>query len=304
MTIEGFDSTRVLLTGASGFIGRHVLTQFERQGVSVMVVGRTRPRGFSGKFIEADLLHPGSCESIAREARATHLVHMAWHVEHSNFWSSSTNLRWVDASVRLLESFCAEGGQHVVVAGTCAEYDWSAGYCREDETPLVPATLYGTAKDATRRLFTAICETNGVGFAWGRIFLPYGFGEDNRRLIPSLFEVFRGRRQPFGVNAEAFRDFIHVEDVSRGFVHLLHSNAVGSYNISSGKPTSIINLVCLVANACNADPRLVLDLALDRPSEPRLLVGDNSKLERLGWTATQNISERIQRYFAEFVGEK
>ena len=274
---------KVLLTGASGFLGRYVLLELIRRGIETVVVGRGRPDGFDGEFISADLLEAVDFCAIHRHVRATHLLHLAWYAEHGKYWTSPLNLRWVEASVRLVESFCAEGGEKVVVAGTCAEYDWSVGYCQEDVSPLVPATLYGTSKDATRRLVTAICSANRVPCAWGRIFMPYGRGEDVRRLIPSLVDVFRKRRDPFGVNGAAYRDLLHVEDVANGFLQLLASNANGSFNISSGHPVQIASIVRLIAGMFNANADDVLGMSSARPGEPALLVGDNRKLRLLGW---------------------
>lgn len=281
---------RILLTGASGFLGRYVLRQLTQQGIDVVVVGRTRPTAYQGDFVEADLLLMDDGPAAVRSARATHLVHMAWYAEHGAYWGSPLNLRWLEASVRLVEAFCSAGGEKVVVAGTCAEYDWSYGYCREDMTPLTPASMYGTAKDATRRLLMAICNAHQVSLAWARIFLPYGQGEDSRRLIPSLVQVFQGKRQPFGVNAMAYRDFLHAEDVARGFERLLLSDATGSYNISSGQPMQIAEVVRLIANTFNGDSRIVLDLSKEQSSEPAMLIGDNGKLKALGWRVMRSAS--------------
>jgi nucleoside-diphosphate-sugar epimerase len=274
---------KVLLTGATGFLGRYVLDQLIAQRVEVVLAGRAAPTEFHGEFIQTDLLHADACASLVRRSRATHLMHLAWYAEHGKYWSSPLNLRWLEASIRLVEAFCESGGQKVVAAGTCAEYDWSYGYCREDITPLAPATLYGTAKDATRRVVAAVCDEHKVPFSWGRIFLPYGKGEDSRRLVPALVEVFQGRRQPFGVNALSYRDFLHAEDVARGFVQLLQSDGVGNFNISSGQPMRIAEVVRLIATALNGDPGMVLDLSTNRPGEPEMLIGENSKLKALGW---------------------
>lgn len=276
---------KVLLTGATGFIGRHVLAELQQQGIDTVAVGRTRPADYEGDFITADLLQPEAPAAVIDRARATHLIHLAWYTEHGAYWTSPLNLRWLDASVRLAEAFCAAGGEKLIAAGTCAEYDWAAGCCREDTSPLVPATLYGTAKDATRRLLAAVCAAAGVPIAWGRVFLPYGEGEDMRRLIPSLIAVFEGRREPFGVNAGAYRDFLHAEDVARGFACLLRPEANGDYNISSGQPTRLADVVTRIAEAHGGDPRRVLDLSSARPGEPELLLGDNRKLKALGWQA-------------------
>ena len=282
---------RVLLTGASGFIGRYVLNLLVNAGIDTVVVGRSCPAGYTGDFIKADLLQNENCSDIVQRAGASHLIHLAWYTEHGHYWTSPLNLRWVEASVRLVDAFCAAGGQKVVTAGTCAEYDWAFGFCREDSTPLNPATLYGTAKDATRRLLDAVCKSHQTQFVWGRIFLPYGKGEDNRRLIPSLIEVFQGKRPPFGVNANAYRDFLHVEDVANGFIRLLLSDAGGNYNIASGQPTQIAAVVLLVGSAFKANPAIVLDLSTERPGEPDILFGDSRKLKALGWQPMHSLSE-------------
>jgi nucleoside-diphosphate-sugar epimerase len=282
---------KVLLTGATGFIGRQVLAQLLRCGIKTVVVGRTRPCHYVGDFIETDLLQPEAGATAIEKARATHLLHLAWYAEHGKYWASPLNLRWVELSVRLVESFCATGGRQVAVAGTCAEYDWSVGCCHEDSSPLAPATLYGISKDATRRLVMAVCESYRIPCSWGRVFFPYGPSEDGRRLIPSLFEVFRGRRAPFGVNGGAYRDFLHVNDVAQGFVQLLRVGSNGCYNIASGEPTRISDVVRLIAAACAADPNPVLKLASERPGESSLLVGNNNKLRALGWRPQHDLAD-------------
>ena len=285
---------RVLLTGASGFVGRYVLNALQHQGIEVVTAGRARAQP-SVTFIEADLLSVSDFGPLVQQVQATHLLHLAWYAEHGKYWTSPLNLRWAEATTRLVEAFCAAGGQQVVIAGTCAEYDWAHGYCREDSTPLNPATLYGTAKDATRRLVMAVCAQHQVPCAWGRIFLPYGQGESASRLIPSLIDVFRGEREPFGVNATAYRDFLHAYDVAEGFVRLLTTGASGAYNICSGEPVRSAEVVTTLATLLGADPEPVLALTTERPGEPTLLVGENLKLKALGWRPALTLAQGLER---------
>lgn len=286
---------RVLLTGASGFIGRYVLNALQQYGIEVVAIGRTQPQP-SIPFIETDLLSVSDFTPLLRQAQATHLLHLAWYAEHGKYWISPLNLRWVEATTRLVEAFCEVGGQQVVVAGTCAEYDWAHGYCREDSTPLNPATLYGTAKDATRRLVMAVCAQYQVPCAWGRIFLPFGQGESASRLIPSLIEVFQGMRAPFGVNANAYRDFLHASDVAEGFVKLLAAQSNDTYNLCSGEPRPLAEIVTVLATLLDADPATVLALTTERPGEPPLLVGENMKLQALGWRPALNLAQGLEQF--------
>ncbi|MCP9812656.1 NAD-dependent epimerase/dehydratase family protein [Synechococcus lacustris] len=282
---------RVLITGASGFIGRHVLKCLQNSNIDVVLAGRNRPVGYLGDFIKADLLGTTDFNNLSFKANATHLIHLAWYAEHGSYWSSSLNLRWVESTIKLAEAFCEAGGQHIVAAGTCAEYDWNYGYCIEEKTPLIPNTLYGASKDATRRLLMSLCSTDKVTCSWGRIFMPYGPGEDSRRLIPALNNVFSFNQPPFAVGSSSFRDLLHVEDVAAAFVKLLTSGAHGEFNICSGIPTQISEVIKLLANARNQDPGIVLDHSVSRIGEPLMLVGENKKLTSLGWAEKHKLED-------------
>lgn len=291
---------RVLVTGASGFLGRYALEALHGLGIETAVLGRKRPlHAPFTEFIEADCLASPDFAALVRRAAGTHLLHLAWYAEHGQFWTSPQNLRWVEATTRLVEAFCEAGGEGVVMAGTCAEYGWSHGYCREDSTPLDPATLYGAAKDAARRLAMAVCAQQQVPCAWGRVFLPYGAGEDDRRLVPSLIAALRGQRPPFGVDATAFRDFLHASDVAEAFITLLRSGAQGAYNISSAEPTRLGGLVEVLAGLLNADPQAFLALAPDQPKGVPLLVGDNRKLRDLGWRPSLSLVQGLGQTLRE-----
>ena len=285
---------KVLLTGATGFIGQYVLRILQQNEIEVLTIGRTQPHG-SVAFIKANLLSITDFTPLVQQTQATHLLHLAWYTEHGKYWTSPINLRWLESTTRLVEAFCNAGGQRVVIAGTCAEYDWTYGYCREDSTPLNPGTLYGISKDATRRLVEGICAQYQVPCAWGRVFLPFGRGESTSRLIPSLIEVFRGRRPPFSINANAYRDFLHASDVAKGFFGLITQDLGGIYNICSGKPTQLGQLVATLASLLDSDPEPILALAIDRIGDPPLLVGENIKLNALGWQPELSLTQGLAR---------
>lgn len=287
---------KVLLTGATGFIGRNVLQHMRDKAIPFVTVGRSIPSGcIEAEFIQADLLASVDYQKIMKQAEATHLLHLAWYADHGKYWTSPLNLRWVEATVRLVEAFCMAGGKRVVAAGTCAEYDWSYGYCREDVTPTNPDTLYGVAKDATRRLVMAICKDHGVSCVWGRVFIPYGPGEHPSRLIPSLIDVFQGKREPFSVNANAYRDFLHVSDVADAFFALSNRYEAGIFNVCSGQPVQVNTLVRKIACIYNSDPDLVLSLqCLNTDKASALLVGNNTKLSKTGWRCLVSFEQGLE----------
>lgn len=291
---------KVLLTGASGFLGQYVLEELRRNEIETVIVGRHRPHDSQwASFIETDLLSAEACFDFIKVAGASHMMHLAWYAEHGKYWSSPLNLDWVHATEKIVKCFCEAGGQHVIVAGTCAEYEWSQPVCHEEETPLNPSSLYGSSKNEARRLTQAICAAHGVRCDWARVFLPYGRGENGERLIPSLMAVFAGKRPAFGVNADAYRDFLHASDVAAGFLTLLHAGEGRVYNVSSGIPVLLSDVVKMIAELMSADPAPVLSLATSRPGEPIYLVGDNSRIKSLGWHPKLSLREGLIRTLNE-----
>jgi nucleoside-diphosphate-sugar epimerase len=287
---------RVLLTGATGFIGRNAIAPLILKGYEVHAVSSKKQIDTTQgvHWYCTDLLESKDTARLMAEVRPTHLLHFAWYAEHGKFWRSPENFRWLEASISLLRHFHLAGGQRVVMAGTCAEYDWNYGYCTESVTPCKPATTYGICKNALREILATYSEEEKISSAWGRIFLPYGPGEDSCRLLPSLVAVFRGVRPPFGINANAMRDFLHVKDVAAGFVKLLDTDACGQYNICSGQPVQLASVANKIADFYGANPRVILDIPTERHGEPQFLVGSNQKLTALGWRASQSFADLPQ----------
>lgn len=282
---------KVLLTGATGFLGRYVQTSLAAQGIETVAVGRR----LADPAWSVDLLNPAEIEPIVARAEATHLLHLAWYVEPGEYGRSPLNLRWVETTTRLVDAFCRHGGKKVIVAGTAAEYADSDLPSREDAAPLLPATFYGVAKDATRRLVAATCAHYGAAWVWGRIYLPFGAGEDPQRLTPSLIAALTGKRAPFGVNGSAHRDFIHASDAATALVTLMRGEAQGVYNVCSGQTVQIAALVKELADLLGADPAAILNLTTARPGEPAVVAGDNKKLRDLGWAPAFSLPVGLEK---------
>ncbi len=277
---------RVLLTGASGFVGSYLLEAMVNSGIETITVGRHAPNASSKKtsHVHCDLLQEKDLPSLVKKTKVSHLLHCAWFAEHGAFWNSPINTRWVDASLRLVEAFCSHGGERVVGVGTCAEYDWSYKCCQEATTPLNASSLYGASKDATRRLTEMICKQHQVGFAWGRIFAPFGTGENAQRLIPSLIRSIRGEAQPMGINTDIYRDYLHVSDVARALTLLVTGEFQGAYNISSGQPVQLGHIARSLAQVLGMQLEPALLPRADFIDPVSLLFGDNTKIKKLGWT--------------------
>lgn len=287
---------KVLLTGASGFLGSHVLHALRQHGVPVWTLGRSCPPGQAATaHVQHDLLAGGDLAGSLRRIAPSHLLHLAWVTDHASYRTSPCNADWAQATLRLAEAFCDAGGRHLVVGGSCAEYDWSHGWCHEGVTPLVPATPYGAAKDATRRRLQVLCAGRGLRLAWARIFFPFGTGQSPQWLIPSLVSALQGTRAPFTVQALQQRDFVSAPDVAGALWTLLQAPADGCFNISSARPVAVGELVRTLAHLLDADPQPLLALACTQLQAPALVAGDNTRLRTLGWSGPGDLVDALAR---------
>lgn len=289
----------ILVTGASGFIGRNLLKTLDDKGIRYFTLGKTNIE--SNNHINFDLLADEDIAEVLIKTNPTHLIHLAWFTEHGKYWTSPLNINWINATTRLLEAFCLGGGEHVLVAGTCAEYDWRYGYCVERVTPLAPKTLYGISKNCTRQIAFQICKKHEVRIAWTRLFFPFGEGESNERLIPSLFQVFRKERDTFGVNHSIYRDFLHVSDISDAITLCSTLKTQGEINICSGEPISLESVVKKISAICKVSPKKVLSLKSVKQNEPKFLIGSNTKLKNLGWKQRIPFQNGIENYLSNAI---
>lgn len=272
---------RVILTGGSGFIGRHAVEPLLRAGFEVHALGRRAVPG--ARCHEVDLLNSEQTAAAVQRIRATHLLHLAWDVTHGVFWSAPSNLDWTAASLNLYRAFVTAGGRRVVVAGSCAEYDWSAGILDEDTAPLRPATLYGTAKHALHQVLAMAATHDRVELAWGRVFFLYGPHEGQARLIPSvILPLLQGLPAAVG-EGRARRDFMHVQDAADAFVATLASTLTGPINIATGLDGPMRDVVATIGEQIGR-PELIRFGSRPTPAnEPPVLATAASRLRGIGF---------------------
>lgn len=280
---------RVLLTGASGFVGRHCLSALVARNYEVHAVSFHRGNAESTtagvRWHQADLLNPEQVRSLVTRIEPTHLLHCAWYAVPGKYWNAPENFKWVEASLHLLKMFANAGGKRAVGVGTCAEYDWSQGHCSEISTPLNPATPYGACKHQLERGLSELGKQEGISTAWGRLFFLYGPHEDTKRLVPSVIISLLEEEPALCSHGEQVRDFLHVQDAGDALVALLDSEVSGAVNIASGVPVRVREVVGEIAEQLHR-PQLVQMGARPAPeNEPARLVADVARLrDEVGWS--------------------
>ena len=289
---------KVLVTGANGFLGRHVLLPLRERGFEVHAVGRSAPSSdLAGQatWHTADLLRPEAACKLLQELHPEGLMHLAWDTSPGAYWTTPANMDWAAASLFLFSEFARNGGSRLVVAGTCAEYDWTAGPLTEQQTPLRPASLYGCAKNSVRQVLEAWAPGVGISWAWGRLFCVFGPYEKPQRLVPKMIaKLVEGKPVPFDA-ATAVQDFMDVRDAADAFAALLASPVTGAINIASGQPVSIRTVLTELERALGTPGLLKFGELKGGQNQPGELIASTRRLnEELGWRAERSRAKRLE----------
>lgn len=280
---------RVFVTGASGFIGSHLIRALLDAGHDVLAMITPRDNSWRLK----DILHkisivPGTLQEIQNIQTQLSIwqpqtcVHLAWYAEPGKYLDSKENLVSLQGSLDLLQVLSNCGCQQFIGAGTCAEYEMKSELLLETDGTK-PETLYAACKSSFRVIGEQIAAQTNLRFAWGRIFYLYGSYEDFRRLIPStILSIQKG--QIFSASpGEQIRDYLHVTDVARAFTTLVEQQAAGIYNICSSEPVTI-RVILESIGELMGQPELIKHGALAyRPWEPMFICGNNDRLKKFGW---------------------
>ena len=241
--------THVLVTGATGFIGRHILTELVERGLNVSIVVRRNaevPDGVTNVFHTENVFCSTAkfWDSACRDASI--FLHNAWYVKPGKYLNSMKNLNCMTGSLRIAELVAKAGISRFVGVGTCFEYDLSHGYL-QTSTPLRPSSVYGASKAGTFLALSQALPKVGVSFAWCRPFYVYGDGQDPRCLAAYIRTQLVNQKFAVLTHGNQVRDYLEVGEVARQIVEVTLSKIEGAVNICSGSPITVRDFALKIA---------------------------------------------------------
>ena len=278
-------TNKILLTGATGFVGRQVYSSLAASSSEIGIVGRP-------SWKDCDQLFPNATEIIITRdlfsesedwwaekcAGYDKVIHVAWHAEPSEYLHSEKNMDCLIGSLKLAKGATRAGIKKFVGVGTCLEYDIT-GDALSTQDPLNPDTIYGSTKAS---LFLSLSNWFGLHsatFAWCRLFHLYGEGEHPDRLVAYIKSKIEAGETVELTSGSQIRDFLDVAVAGQMIAEVTNSDQSGALNICSGAPVTVRQMAEKVADDYGRRDLLRFGARPSNKKEPSVIVGIPS-LER------------------------
>ena len=274
---------KVAITGATGFIGRHVIASLLAQNVEVVATARMEPKastsGDSLTFVKFDISDPaGAFESLGEPDV---LLHLAWG-GLPNYRSDTHLLVELPRQIEFLSACSRSGLRRLIVAGTCLEYGMQSGQLHED-LPVEPTTAYGQSKVQLHQYLRKLEDSGGPSLTWLRLFYLYGPGQAPTSLYSQLQSAVASGASEFPMSpGDQRRDFIAIDAAVEHICTLaLMDFASGTVNVCSGVPIDVATHARNLLQSWGSKLPLALGRYPYPDYEPHDFWGDARKLDSM-----------------------
>lgn len=294
---------RILLTGASGFIGSRLLRHLGNVGISVVAAGRTPVTQDGMDFLTVPHLNADHLRRVLKDRSIDAVIHLAAAGVSPNDRDARRLLEingHLPAALALLTHDL--GARAFVMTGSSSEYAYANSEQIGEQSSLETTKTYGATKAAGGLLAVAMGSALGLPTANLRLFNVFGPGEAPHRLLPSLLQNLNAGKSVALSEGLQQRDFIHVDDACAAILTALYTALRGSlptghYNVCSGRGISVREFALAVAATLGADAQLLRFGALPmRPDDVPRVVGAPNAFEQLsGWKPTMTFQQAIER---------
>jgi dTDP-6-deoxy-L-talose 4-dehydrogenase (NAD+) len=276
----------ILLTGATGFLGKKILDALNSKDITIYVISRYDESFFVDyqnvtKIIKTKNFFTESADwykNICNEVDI--IIHAAWYAEPGKYLESDLNIECLSGTINFAKAATEEKVQKFVGVGTCFEYDLTSSNPLDIDSQLNPLSLYSRAKASTFKLLEKLFNNHKVDFLWTRVFYLYGEGEDSRRLVAVLRSKLSEGKVVDLTSGNQIRDFMDVELAGSLIADASLSKNVGPFNICSGIGVSIRELAENIADEFGRRDLLNFGALEDNITDAPYVVGVTSKITK------------------------
>jgi nucleoside-diphosphate-sugar epimerase len=280
---DNLNRMRVLVTGATGFIGNYVVQELLKLNVQVIATSaseakaKKKPWFTSVTYVTHDIYSMEKENLFEKFKSPNFLIHLAWG-NLINFKSPDHIDKELPAHKLFLENLIANGLHDLTVIGTCLEYGMQEG-CLTEDMECMPTIAYPIAKHNLRLYLETYKLKYNFSLKWIRLFYMYGDGQAEKSILPSLDRAIANREEVFNMSkGDQMRDYLSINEVSRNIVTFaLQRKIYGVINCCSGKPISLRKLVTDHLNRVNKKIKLNLGYYPYSDYEPMRFWGSTNK---------------------------
>lgn len=285
-------SKKVLLTGATGLIGKETIEPLKEAGFSVYALTIDDKNPDNGvNWIPCNIFNEDSLKAAFETVKPQYLLNFAWCTT-DDYLTSDLNFEFVKAGLNMLKYFSVNGGKRAVYTGTCFEYEFKQELLKESDR-LNPGTIYAKCKNHLKELAQMYCEKARISFAYGRIFYVFGKNEHPKRLTSVIIKNLKTNKEVTINNGALIKDYMYSKDIAGAFVKLLDSEVNGAVNICTGKGISLEDYAMMFAKKLGKEE--FLNIQYQVTPQPPCIVGDNSRLiNEVGYVVKYTTETAIQ----------
>lgn len=271
--------TKVLITGATGFVGKAVLEALSKYAVDITCMLREgsiptaigNNAGYKPVYVSDifDLSEDEWCQHL----RGIDLIlHLAWFAKPGEYLTSSKNFECLMGTTVLARAAAKAKVSRFVGIGTCFEYDTNAGRL-SIRTALNPLTPYAIAKTAAFLTVEQILKDTDTSFLWARLFYLYGKNENPMRLVPYIHSRLKQGEIVELTKGDQVRDFLDVAIAAEMIVTEALGDSRGATNICSGIGITVRRLAEEIADQYGRRDLLKFGLRADNLTDPKVVIG-------------------------------
>ncbi|MFZ4752522.1 MAG: NAD-dependent epimerase/dehydratase family protein [Chitinophagaceae bacterium] len=279
---------KILVTGATGFIGGHVINELLKRNVEIIAsstsLEKAKQKSWFNQvsFIEHDMNDIDEVDLKIKFLKPDCIIHLAWnglpnyekifHIEKELF-----------LQYNFIKNIVSSGIENVNISGTCLEYGMQEGCLNETSNLPMPSNPYALAKDSLRKFLLVLQKTMPFSLKWLRLFYLYGSNQNANSLIPQLQSALDKKQQFFNMSlGDQIRDYLKIEDAAKFIVDVsIQTRMDGVINVSSNSPIKVLDLVTSYLASTNNSISLNLGYFSYPEYEPFAFWGDNSKLKSI-----------------------